>query len=191
MIGAQMKLFFSYIVTIFALIIFTQPAHPTTYKKQAVKKVAVKKKVAKKTSLKSIISNKDRRCLALNIYWEARNEYLNGQIAIGYVTINRVFSYNYPFTICEVVWEKRRSKRTKKLVPQFSWTMDGKFDTPKNKLAWLNAKNVADYVLKYYSKESDPTKGALHYHANYVKPRWAKKMKVVKTMGAHIFYVRK
>ena len=35
-------------------------------------------------------------CLALNIYFEARSEPIQGQIAIAEVTLNRVASTNYP-----------------------------------------------------------------------------------------------
>ena len=34
-------------------------------------------------------------CLALNIYFEARSEPIEGQIAIAEVTLNRVASANY------------------------------------------------------------------------------------------------
>ena len=27
-----------------------------------------------------------------------------------------------------------------------------------------------------------------HYHANYVRPRWARKMKKMEKIGRHIFY---
>jgi spore germination cell wall hydrolase CwlJ-like protein len=30
--------------------------------------------------------------------------------------------------------------------------------------------------------------GSTHYHANYVNPRWAKRLKKMDTIGTHIFY---
>ena len=30
--------------------------------------------------------------------------------------------------------------------------------------------------------------GSTHYHANYVRPRWAKRLKKMDTIGTHIFY---
>jgi len=59
--------------------------------------------------------NKEIKCLADNIYFEARNESVKGQVAVASVTKNRVKSKHYPNTICKVVWEHR----------QFSWTLDG------------------------------------------------------------------
>ena len=44
-------------------------------------------------------------CLAMNIYHEARNQSIAGQMAVALVTINRVNDHRYPNTICEVVME--------------------------------------------------------------------------------------
>jgi spore germination cell wall hydrolase CwlJ-like protein len=62
-------------------------------------------------------------CLALNMFFEARNESLIGQVMVAEVTLNRVANARFPDTVCEVVWQDR----------QFSWTHDGKTDNP-NKL---------------------------------------------------------
>jgi len=179
MFGTQMKFILSYIITVIALIMFVQPAHSN--KQVAYKPAKAKTQIAKKKShipIKIITSKQDQRCLALNIYWEARNEHLSGQIDVGYVTINRVFSHKYPYTICEVVKQNK----------QFSWFSDGKPDIPKEQLAWVNAQNVAEYILNYYSKDNDPTKGALNYHADYVKPSWRHNLIKIKQNGTHIFY---
>ena len=45
-------------------------------------------------------------CLALNIYFEARNESIAGQIAVAEVTLNRVASKNYPNNVCGVIYQK-------------------------------------------------------------------------------------
>jgi len=34
----------------------------------------------------------------------------------------------------------------------------------------------------------DITDGALYYHADYVRPRWAKHMERTSKIGEHIFY---
>jgi spore germination cell wall hydrolase CwlJ-like protein len=34
----------------------------------------------------------------------------------------------------------------------------------------------------------DPTKGALFYHARFVRPRWSKKLLRTAVIGGHIFY---
>jgi len=42
-------------------------------------------------------------CLALNVYHEAKNQSLIGQIAVAQVVMNRVKDERYPNTVCEVV----------------------------------------------------------------------------------------
>ena len=70
---------------------------------------------------------RERRCLATAIYFEARGEPVQGQIAVGQVILNRVRSPNFPETICGVVYQGQMSPGC-----QFSFTCDGKTDTPKN-----------------------------------------------------------
>ena len=41
--------------------------------------------------------------LALNVYHEAKNQSLIGQIAVAQVVMNRVRDERYPNTVCEVV----------------------------------------------------------------------------------------
>lgn len=119
------------------------------------------------------------RCLALNIYYEARNQSLEGQLAVGYVTINRVKHKRFPNNVCDVV----------KQYKQFSWFWDKLPDTPREKLAWEDAKRHALYVLSH--PHDNVTHGATHYHTHHVKPYWASKMTIVTVIGDHIFYKRK
>ena len=59
------------------------------------------------------------KCLAQNIYWEARNQSIQGMYAIADVTLNRVKDKRWPSTVCEVV--KQRKNAGGKWVCQFSW----------------------------------------------------------------------
>ena len=120
--------------------------------------------------------SKEIKCLADNIYFEARNESTKGQLAVALVTNNRVNSKIYPDTICDVVWEYR----------QFSWTLDGKSDKPKNKKAYNRAELLAIIVLT--GTMDDFTKGATHYHANYIEPYWAPKLALLMVIDNHTFY---
>ena len=43
------------------------------------------------------LKREEIRCLAKNMYWEARNQSLKGIVAVGYVTMNRVADGRYPF----------------------------------------------------------------------------------------------
>ncbi|MCK5724696.1 MAG: cell wall hydrolase [Gammaproteobacteria bacterium] len=127
----------------------------------------------------------DIKCLTLNIFHEARSESEAGQRAVASVTLNRVASKHYPDTICDVVYEKRWDKIRKRYVGQFSWT---EFDEPpklKSK-AWYRAWAVAESTYK--DKDKTLLKGALFYHAKYIKPSWARKKKPIAKIGMHIFY---
>jgi hypothetical protein len=42
--------------------------------------------------------------------------------------------------------------------------------------------------LAYYKPMTNYTKGADHYHADYVNPYWAKKLQKTSIIGRHIFY---
>lgn len=127
------------------------------------------------------------RCLALNIYFEARSESHQGQLAVGYVTMNRVVSKRFPDTVCKVVWQRR----------QFSWTHDGKSDRPREARAWEKAQAVAKYIYSNYHRfmeitkgATDITRGALHYYApKMANPIWAKEMITVAQIGDHVFLV--
>lgn len=115
-------------------------------------------------------------CLKKNIYFESRGEPYLGQLAVGFVTLNRVNSPKFPNTICEVVKQKK----------QFSWYWDGKSDNIYDFTGWVKAVKVANDVM--YGNYKDPTNGALFYHANYVKPYWQKHFKQTKKIYKHIFY---
>ncbi len=125
------------------------------------------------------------KCLALNIFHEARSESEKGQRAVASVTLNRVASKRYPDTVCDVVYEKRWDRIRKRYVGAFSWT---EFDEPprlKSK-AWFKAWQVAENA--YQQKDQRLLKGALFYHSKRIKPSWARKKKPIARIGNHIFY---
>lgn len=43
------------------------------------------------------------RCMALNLYWEARSEGREGMLAVGWVVLNRVAHPKFPNTVCGVI----------------------------------------------------------------------------------------
>ena len=130
-------------------------------------------------------------CMALNIYHEAKNQSMLGQIAVGQVVMNRVADSRFPNTVCEVVKQAVTYKGTDKPVLHmchFSWYCDGKKDEPKFESdAWFKAKEYAHIVLSGRIV-LDVTQGATHYHATYVRPAWAKTKKKTTRIDRHIFY---
>ena len=128
----------------------------------------------------------DLRCLAENIYFEARGEPLQGQYAVAEVTMNRVASPHFPDTICEVVHDTRWDRFRRRLVAHFSWTkLDVKPDMTTGP-AWQQAMVVATAVYDRTHTPVVPT--ALFYHTAEVHPYWAKSKRIVAKIGNHIFY---
>lgn len=138
-------------------------------------------------------------CLAKNAYFEARNQSLLSQIAVSQVVMNRVQHEDFPNTVCGVVYEAQLSKwykeKLNKEVPlkdrcQFSWYCDGKADIIRDQDAYELALAVAHQVLSGYDMV-DVTKGALWYHATYVRPYWAKEKLYTVKHEDHIFYTER
>lgn len=128
-------------------------------------------------------------CLAENIYFESKGESKLGQIAVAFVTMNRLNSDLFPKDICQVVKQQVNN------VCQFSWyceekprAMSVRKDlTKQNNPLYNEILEIAAYVYMHYEKLDDPTKGALFFHATYVKPNW-KNLKKTVIIGNHIFY---
>ena len=130
-------------------------------------------------------------CMAFNIYHEANNQSMLGQIAVGQVVMNRVEDSRFPDTVCEVVKQAVTYKGTDKPVLhkcQFSWYCDGKKDEPNyDSKSWSKALKYAVVVLGG-DITLDFTDGATHYHATYVRPAWAKTKPRTTRIDRHIFY---
>jgi spore germination cell wall hydrolase CwlJ-like protein len=133
------------------------------------------------------LSEEETHCLALNVYWEARNQDTPGQIAVAFVTINRKLNKHFKNTVCEVIKQGYRKKHGS---CAFSWFCDGLSDRPKDKKAWKHAQRIAEWTIEYYYTQSEIyTEKPTHYHADYIKqPWWAKNMKRITKIGDHIFY---
>jgi spore germination cell wall hydrolase CwlJ-like protein len=116
-------------------------------------------------------------CLATAVYFEARGESLEGQLAVARVVMNRAASGRYPASWCEVV----------KQPAQFSFVRNGQFpyaDTASD--AWRKAEAIAELA----SANIVPSVGTdvLWYHADYVAPSWGRRLSRADKIGAHIFY---
>ncbi|MFO1114855.1 MAG: cell wall hydrolase [Beijerinckiaceae bacterium] len=126
---------------------------------------------------------REKKCLAEAVYFESRSEPEEGQAAVAQVILNRVSSGLYPTTICGVVYQnKHRFKAC-----QFSFACEGKSLRITDQESWARASRVADAVLGGETWLAD-VGGSTHYHANYVRPRWAKRLKKMEVIGKHIFY---
>lgn len=121
------------------------------------------------------IAKADIYCLAKNIYYEARGEPLEGQIAVAQVTMNRVASGAFHNTVCGVVYAYK----------QFSWTLD-KGRRIRDRKAWNASVDLAAAVLT--RSIALPDFPALYFHTPQVNPRWNRGKRIVARIGNHIFY---
>lgn len=130
------------------------------------------------------INDKDKICLAKNIFYEARGESIVGQIAVAQVTINRLIDGRWGRNICSVVYANG----------QFSWTENKQARStipgrlPLKGDQWDIALNIADLVLK--GLRMPMLDQALWYHNIFVTPQWGTVAgdNMVGRVGQHIFY---
>jgi hypothetical protein len=129
------------------------------------------------------VSEKEVNCMATAIYFEARGESYDGQVAVGQVVMNRVAHKLYPDTICSVVYQNSHRRNA----CQFSFACDGRPERVTEMKSWRQAEEIAKGVIS--GALYLPAVGyATHYHATYVKPHWAKRMTKVTKIGMHVFY---
>jgi N-acetylmuramoyl-L-alanine amidase len=138
-----------------------------------------------KNSLRDKISVKEINCLADNIFFEAGNQSDDGKIAVGYVTINRLLSQQYPDNICNIVYQRNKT------TCQFSWVCIQKHiynRKIKEDDVWQRSLTIAYQVVDFYDVYNDPTNGALFFHSKKVRPPWSRKFIKTAVINDHIFY---
>ena len=121
--------------------------------------------------------DREQECLANAVYFEARSEPIEGQLAVAEVVMNRAASGRYPASLCAVITQKA----------QFSFIRRGKFPRPdRDSAAWKKAVAIASIAQQKLA----PTlpAGVLWYHATYVSPKWGKRLTKQTQIGLHIFY---
>lgn len=120
-------------------------------------------------------------CLAKNIYHEAVGEPLDGKMAVGMVTMNRVESGKFGRDVCSTVYQKTGK------VYQFSWVRIEKKLTKVNIPLYNEIVELATMIYMNHDRLDDMTDGATFYHADYVNPKW-KGLEKTNQIGRHIFY---
>ncbi len=126
-------------------------------------------------------ADRDLMCLALNVYHEARNQPLEGQLAVAHVTLNRLEDSLGSASICDVVFRARH----------FSWTRDPakrRVKSARETTAWETAQRVARMAME--DRDADPVDGSTFFHAVWVQPDWAAAFVRVRQIGDHVFYTR-
>jgi spore germination cell wall hydrolase CwlJ-like protein len=122
-------------------------------------------------------------CLAQNIFFESGAEPRNGQIAVGIVTMNRVYSSKFPNSVCEVVKQKRKN------TCQFSWVCnpEKRIHRVTHTETYKKIYDLATHIYLQHPQINDITGGALYFHATHVQPNWHDLLKTIR-IGQHIFY---
>lgn len=121
-------------------------------------------------------------CMTQALYFEARGESLEGQIAVAEVILNRVDSSLYPRTVCGVVKQRGGGGC------QFSYVCDGRADRMREAEAADLAGRIARAMLDGAPRTL--TDGAMYFHTRAVRPGWSKRFDRTAAIGAHLFYRR-
>jgi len=115
------------------------------------------------------------RCLATAIYFEARHETHRGQLAVGRVIVARSKSGRFPASYCGVVTQ----------AAQFSFVRGGALPTvaeaSRNWRDCVAMARIADAGL--WQSEAE---GALYFHAARVSPGWRRSR--IAQIDNQIFY---
>lgn len=117
----------------------------------------------------------EMRCLAGAIYFEARGESLEGQLAVGRVVVNRSKSGRFPTSYCGVVYQPS----------QFSFVRGGSMPAVRTgSQDWREAIAIAKIADE--GSWSSEASNALFFHAARVSPSW--RLTRLARVDNHIFY---
>lgn len=141
--------------------------------------VEVIQEITDATRLQNCKLSRECSKMAEALAYEARSETLTGAIAVGYVIVERTKNpERWPKTVRGVVAQKN----------QFSYMTKRQKSRPKQE-DWERAYITGYQIL--HGEVKNPIGDADHYHSLKVKPKWAKKMLYVATVGSHKFYREK
>ncbi len=127
----------------------------------------------------------EHRCLSEVLYYEARGEGTQGQMAVAEVIFHRLRHGNYGHSICAVVYEGSGTHSC-----QFSFACHGQLAHQKTPAAWRGAEMLAARILTGETQLRDTTGDATHFHAASVSPGWGDSMVRTVRIGNHVFYKR-
>lgn len=117
-------------------------------------------------------------CVAQNVYHESRGENFKGQLAVAFVTMNRVEDPRFPKTACGVV------KQHVKHSWQFAWM------PRKHRIEDMAAfeQSISVALIAMTRASEDPTHGATYFfdHSKGT-PGWSRHLDTLAVIGGHTF----
>ena len=120
-------------------------------------------------------ATREEECLAGAVYFEAKGEPLDGQLAVAKVIMNRSRSGRFPSSVCGVVFQRS----------QFSFVRGNGFpQIARNSRNWREAVAIARIANNDMWDSS--VDNALYFHARRVSPGW--RLNRIATIGNHVFY---
>ena len=119
------------------------------------------------------VSEQQIDCLARVMHHEARGEGRRGQMAVGYVVVNRKHDSRFPSTICRVTTQPYQFSnfRLNKRIKNYGYFY-----------------SLAQELVSSYDTKNDPSRGALFFHTTSIKPRWSYRKTASATIRRHVFY---
>ena len=120
-------------------------------------------------------------CLAMAVFFEARDQPLAGQQAVAEVVMNRVESTRFPDTVCEVVFQHK----------QFSFTHDGLSDDYTKHTGNIfdrQAIDIAETIAESTLKGDRLGVTSTHYHTTSVSTYWSNVYLKDGRVGDHYFF---
>jgi spore germination cell wall hydrolase CwlJ-like protein len=122
-------------------------------------------------------TQQDILCLAYSIFRESGTLPPAAQYAVGQIHINRLETGAWGTQLCQVVFAPA----------QFSWTLSP-VRTVWSQQQMKDFKRIAINLVQGIRVTSLDNERILHYHANYVRPRWGNANNIVAMAGPHVFY---
>lgn len=127
--------------------------------------------VAQVDALPSSPLNAEAKCLATAVFFEARGEPLEGQLAVAQVILNRVASGRYAGSVCGVVYQPGQFTFARRAVDTRS-------------ADWQTAEAIA--IIAQAQSWLQVAPRAMAFHAARLSPGWG--MQRVSRIGNHVFY---
>ena len=166
------------------------------FKKPVFETKTEKVVVVEPEKIKKVVDEKQLKCLADNIYFEAGRESTEGKAAVARVVLNRI-NHGFASIICNVVYQSttvpKLNEDTLEMYHQkfcqFSWVCEGKGNPNTHTHHYKKSLEVARDVLETDAYNDIIPASVLFFHNTSVNPDIEKGY--VKQIGNHIFYSKK